>query len=72
MPVQIQSDGKTDITVYQVGNLGLIASETLSLTPGTYVAVGIREGYRDVREDFVVGFDGQSPVITVQCVEEIL
>lgn len=70
--VQIQSDGLTDITVYQVGNLGLIANQTLSLTPGTYVAVGIREGYRDVREEFVVGFDGNSPVITVQCVEEIL
>ena len=72
VPVQIQSDGLTDITVYQVGNLGLIANQTLSLTPGTYVAVGIRAGFRDVREEFVVGFDGQSPVITVQCVEEIL
>jgi len=36
------------------------------------VAVGIREGFRDVREEFIVGFDGKSPVITVQCVEEIL
>lgn len=70
--VRLQSDGITQVTVYQVGELGQFTSHTLSLTPGTYVAVGIRDGFRDVREEFVVGFDGQSPVITVQCVEEVL
>jgi len=73
-PVEVilQSDALTEVTVYQVGNLGQFSSHTLNLEPGTYVAVGIREGFRDVREEFVVGFDGKSPVITVQCVEEIL
>ena len=70
--VRIQSDGLTDITVYQIGNLGQFASQMLNLTPGSYVAIGVREGYRDVREEFEIGFDGLSPVITVQCVEEIL
>ena len=70
--VNLQSDGLTDVTVYQIGNLGLFTNQTLNLTPGTYVAVGVREGFRDVREEFVVGFDGQAPVITVQCVEEVL
>lgn len=70
--VRLQSDGITRVTVYQVGELGQFMNETLSLTPGTYVAVGVREGYRDVREEFVVGFDGQSPLVTVQCQEEIL
>ncbi len=70
--VILQSDAQTDVTVYQIGNLGQFTSHTLSLEPGTYVAVGIREGFRDVREEFVVGFDGKSPVITVQCEEQIL
>lgn len=72
VPVRLQSDGLTRVTVYQVGELGQFMSHTLDLTPGTYVAVGIREGFRDVREEFTVGFDGQPPVITVQCREEIL
>ncbi|MDC1527831.1 hypothetical protein N8600_02065 [Gammaproteobacteria bacterium] len=73
-PVEVilQSDALTDVTVYQVGSLGQFTSHTLNLEPGTYVAVGIREGFRDVREEFVVGFDGKPPIITVQCVEEIL
>ena len=73
-PVEVilQSDALTDVTVYQVGSLGQFTRHTLSLEPGSYVAVGIREGFRDVREEFIVGFDGKSPVITVQCVEEIL
>ncbi len=70
--VRLQSDGLTSVTVYQVAELGQFTSETLNLTPGSYVAVGVREGYRDVREEFIVGFDGQAPVITVKCVEEVL
>ncbi len=70
--VYLQSDGLTRVTVYQVGELGQFTNHTLNLKPGSYVAVGIRSGYRDVREEFTVGFDGQSPVITVQCREEVL
>jgi tetratricopeptide (TPR) repeat protein len=72
VPVRLQSDGLTNVTVYQVGSLGQFTNQTLDLTPGTYVAVGIREGFRDVREEFTVGFDGQPPVITVQCMEAVL
>jgi tetratricopeptide (TPR) repeat protein len=70
--VRLTSDGITNVTVFQVGNLGQFTNHTLDLTPGSYVAVGVRDGFRDVREEFVIGFDGQSPVITVQCVEEVL
>ncbi|MDG2176689.1 MAG: hypothetical protein P8M72_11250 [Gammaproteobacteria bacterium] len=70
--VRLSSDGITNVTVFQIGNLGQFTNHTLDLTPGSYVAVGVREGFRDVREEFVIGFDGQSPVITVQCVEEVL
>jgi len=70
--VQLQSDGLTSVTVYTIGELGQFTDQTLNLTPGAYVAVGVREGFRDVREEFVVGFNGESPRVTIQCTEEIL
>lgn len=69
--VTLMSDGLTTVTVYRVGELGQFANQSLNLTPGTYTAVGIREGYRDVREEFVVAFDGPPPVVTVACDEPI-
>ncbi|HEY0961826.1 MAG TPA: hypothetical protein VGE69_05665 [Pseudomonadales bacterium] len=69
--VRLQSDGMTNVTVYRVAELGMFTSHTLNLTPGQYVAVGVRPGYRDVREEFIVGLDGQVPVITVACSEAI-
>lgn len=69
--VQLQSDGMTNVTVYRVAELGMFTSHTLTLTPGQYVAVGVRPGYRDVRQEFIVGIDGQVPVITVACSEAI-
>ncbi|MGV3590667.1 MAG: hypothetical protein ACO1PZ_03190, partial [Gammaproteobacteria bacterium] len=69
--VQLQSDGMTNVTVYRVAELGMFTSHTLNLTPGQYVAVGVRPGYRDVRQEFVVGLDGQVPVIMVACSEAI-
>jgi tetratricopeptide (TPR) repeat protein len=69
--VQLQSDGMTMVTVYRVAELGMFTSQTLSLPPGAYVAVGVRAGYRDVRQEFVVGLDGHAPVVTVACNEAI-
>ena len=72
-PVQVQlsSDGKTEVTVYQVGVLGQFTDHALNLTPGNYVAVGVREGFRDVREEFTVPINGQLQVVTIQCTDEI-
>lgn len=69
--VQLQSDGVTAVTVYRVGELGPFTTQTLSLVPGTYTAVGVRPGYRDVRAEFVVAIDGQAPVVTIACNEAI-
>lgn len=69
--VTIQSDGQTAVTLFGIGELGLLTSKTLSLPPGNYVAVGVRAGYRDVRQEFVVGLDGQSVQITVSCNDTI-
>lgn len=69
--VQLVSDNRTDVTVYQVGVLGQFTQHTLSLMPGEYVAVGTRPGYRDVRKEFVVGFEHTTPAINVVCEEAI-
>lgn len=69
--VQLISDNATEVTVYQVGVLGQFERHTLSLTPGRYVAVGTRPGYRDVREEFVVGLDGSSTPVTISCTEAV-
>ena len=70
--VQIFSDNSTQVTVYQVGELGQFESRVLSLKPGKYIAVGTKAGYRDVRKEFEVGFDNRSAPVTVACTEEIV
>jgi len=74
VPVEFQlvSDNSTLVTVYQVGELGMFESRVLNLKPGKYVAVGTRAGYRDVRQEFEVGFDNSSAPVTVACTEEIV
>ena len=69
--VTLNSDGITNVIIYRVSELGMFASQTLNLNPGTYTAVGIRPGYRDVREEFTVPFSGEEPVVTVICNEPV-
>lgn len=74
VPVEVQlvSDNQTIVTLYQVGELGKFNQQVLSLKPGKYVAVGTRPGYRDVREEFEVGFGNRSAPVTVACTDEIV
>ena len=69
--VVLQSDGMTSVTLLRTGELGMFTNHALNLTPGSYVAVGVRPGYRDVRQEFVVTIDGQAPVVNVACNEAI-
>ncbi|MFM1897616.1 MAG: hypothetical protein RLZZ385_2690 [Pseudomonadota bacterium] len=70
--VQLVSDNLTDVTLLRVGSLGVFQSHALELKPGRYVAVGTRAGYRDVRQEFVVGF-GQTPAsIIIKCEEQVV
>ncbi len=70
--VVIESDNETEVTLLRVAELGMFESHNLSLKPGHYIAVGTREGYRDVRQEFVVGF-GQTPEsVIVKCDERIV
>ncbi|MDH3547368.1 MAG: hypothetical protein OEN22_09725, partial [Gammaproteobacteria bacterium] len=71
LTVQLVSDNLTDVSIYKVGKLGSFATHELSLRPGTYVAVGSRPGYRDVRLEFRVGPEVEARPIVVRCEEAI-
>jgi hypothetical protein len=72
-PVRIilESDSATEVMVYRVGRLGAFARRELELRPGTYTAVGSRDGYRDVRVEFQVAADGSTKTVTVSCTEAL-
>ena len=71
VPVALVSDNLTSVSVYRVGNLGSFTSRQLELRPGTYVAVGIRPGFRDVRREFRVAPEIEMQPIVVRCEEQI-
>ena len=73
IPVQVTliSNNATDVTIFQVGRLGSFTETSLELRPGRYIAVGTRPGYRDVREEFVVGFGQQLNPLTISCNEQV-
>ena len=71
LDIQLISDKLTDVTLLRIGNIGSFDQHFVSLKPGRYVAVGRRAGYREVRQEFTVGF-GLTPVsVVVQCEERI-
>ena len=73
IPVEVQfaSDDLTSVTLLRVAELGEFERTSLALKPGRYVALGRRIGYREVREEFTVGY-GQTPEqVVVQCVERL-
>ena len=73
IPVEIRfaSDNLTSVTILRVAELGFFEQASLSLKPGRYIALGRRIGYREVREEFTVGY-GQTPAqVVVQCVDRL-
>ncbi len=71
VPVRFESDNLTEIIIYKVGKLGTFEVRTMDLRPGSYVAVGSRDGYRDVRRDFLVVANGEMPPVVLRCEEPI-
>ena len=69
--VQIESDNQTSVVIYKVGALGIFTNRTIELRPGSYVIVGTRDGYRDVRRNVRISADGSQPPISVRCEEPI-
>ncbi len=71
LTVTLLSDSRTDVSIYKVGKLGSFDEHQLRLRPGTYVAVGVRPGYRDVRLEFRVAPEIDMEPIVVRCEEPI-
>ncbi len=71
LTVRLISDNATDVVIFRVGKLGRFDSQEISLRPGSYVAVGSRPGYRDVRLEFKVSPEIDLQPIIVRCEEQI-
>ena len=71
LTVRLISDSVTDVSIYKIGKLGSFDTHELSLRPGTYVAIGVRPGYRDVRLEFRVAPEVDMQPIVVRCEEQI-
>ena len=69
--VTIESDNQTDVRLYQNGMLGRFIAKKLSLMPGEYTLVGTREGFRDVRQEFVLSPENGASRIVIQCREKV-
>jgi tetratricopeptide (TPR) repeat protein len=69
--VTLRSDKETEVLVYKVAKLGRFAEHQLSLRPGTYTALGTRNGYRDVRLNFTIAADNAPAPVTIICTEPI-
>ena len=70
LPVTLESDNLTLVVVYRVGRLGTFFKKDLTLRPGSYTVVGMRDGYKDVRQQVLVK-PGQPVQVTVICTERI-
>ena len=71
LTVPLISDNVTEVSIYKVGRLGNFMRKEVNLRPGTYVAVGSRPGFRDVRLEFRVAPEIEMEPVIVQCEEQI-
>jgi tetratricopeptide (TPR) repeat protein len=71
LSIPLVSDNATDVFVYKVGRLGNFMRKEINLRPGTYVVVGTRPGYRDVRLEFRVAPEIDMEPVIIQCEEPI-
>lgn len=69
--IPLLSDNVTEVFVYKIGRLGNFMRKEIRLRPGTYVVVGSRPGYRDVRVEFRVAPEIDMQPVIIQCEEPI-
>lgn len=72
LTVTLVSDNSTLVMVYRVGRLGQFDRTQLELSPGDYVVVGRRDGYRDARKTLSIRPDMDAIVpFDIRCTEKI-
>jgi hypothetical protein len=69
--ITIISDNITKVRIFRVSELEVFNVKQFSLRPGNYIAIGIRDGYRDVRKEFRVTPEIPISVVTVICEEKV-
>jgi tetratricopeptide (TPR) repeat protein len=69
--VVLESDSETEVTIQKLRELGSFERREIELEPGTYVVVGIRRGYRDVRHTLTVKPGRAAPPLMVRCTKPI-
>ena len=69
--VQLISDNLTNVSILKIGSFSYFSKEIIKLRPGNYTAIGIRNGYRDVRIDFTVAPENDAEPIKIVCEEVI-
>ena len=69
--VPLLSDNVTQVSIHRVGRLGNFMRKEVRLRPGTYVVVGVRPGYRDVRMEFRVAPELEMEPLVIRCEEQI-
>lgn len=69
--ITLLSDNATEVTLYKIGRLGRFERHALAVIPGSYVVVGRRDGFRDVRVEFEVSPAHRDAMITVRCEEKL-
>lgn len=71
LPVMIESDENTQVTIFKVARLGKFHRREVQLKPGPYTIVGTRAGYRDVRKTFVMTAEQPLTLIAIRCEQPI-
>lgn len=71
LPVMIESDENTQVTIFKVARLGTFRRREVQLKPGPYTIVGTRAGYQDVRKTFVMTADNPLTTIAIRCEQPI-
>ena len=69
--VILYSDNDTSVSIYRIGKFGSFVRKEIDLRPGTYIAVGSRTGYRDVRLEFRVAPEITIEPVVIRCEEKI-
>jgi tetratricopeptide (TPR) repeat protein len=69
--IELHSDGLTDVVIYHVGRPGRFMQQQIELRPGTYILLGSRPGYRDVRKQIEVRPQMVPKVVRIRCEEMI-
>ncbi len=71
VPITLQSDNQTEVTVFRVARLGRFQRHDILLKPGAYTIVGSRPGYRDVRKTLNVTPEMKNGSVSIYCEETI-